>query len=115
MQCDGYRSLRLCFKDGFLRRTPQDFILHAAGARSVPVEQSKHTSIYLRVCKKEPCAMMVASEVGDYRLLGVALDQGLKELGYSSKKLNMELPASDKQQVLDLFCSRGQPCCYKVY
>ena len=27
----------------------------------------------------------------------------------------MELFASDKQHVLDLYCSRGKNCCYKFY
>ena len=27
----------------------------------------------------------------------------------------MELFASDKQHVLDLYCSKGKNCCYKFY
>ena len=27
----------------------------------------------------------------------------------------MELFASDKQHVLDLYCSKGKSCCYKFY
>ena len=69
---------------------------HGDGWESVPVEQSEHTSSYLRVCKKEPSTMMVASKTEDYQLLGDVLDQGLKELGYSREDLNMELFASDK-------------------
>ena len=46
-------------------------------------QQSEHTSSYLRVCEKEPSAMMVASKREDYQLLEGVLDQGLKELGYS--------------------------------
>ena len=53
------------------------------GWESVPLEQSEHTSSYLRVCKKEPSTMMVASKIEDYQLLGDVLDQGLKELGHS--------------------------------
>ena len=33
---------------------------HGNGRESVPLEQSEHTSSYLRVCKKERPAMMVA-------------------------------------------------------
>ena len=59
--------------------------------------------------------MMVASKAEDYQLLGDVLDQGLKELGYSREDLNVELFASDKQHVLDLYCSKGKNCCYKFY
>ena len=56
--------------------------------------------------------MMVASKTEDYQLLGDALDQGLKEFRYSREDLNVELFASDKQHVLDFYCSKGQNCCY---
>ena len=59
--------------------------------------------------------MMVASKAEDYQLLGDVLDQGLKELGYSLEDLNVEIFASDKQHVLDLYCSKGKNCCYKFY
>ena len=59
--------------------------------------------------------MMVASETEDYQLLGDVLDEGLKEVGYSREDLNVELFASDKQHVLDLYCSKGKNCCYKFY
>ena len=85
------------------------------GWESVPLEQSEHTSSYLRVCKKDPSTMMVASKSEDYQLLGDVLDQGLKELGYSREDLNVELFASDKQHVLDLYCSKAKNCCYKFY
>ena len=94
------------------------YVLHVdRGDRreSVVLEQFKHMSSYLRVCKKEPSAMMVASETEDYQLFGGAPDQGLKELRYCREDLNMELFASDKQHVLDLFCSKGQNCCYKFH
>ena len=54
---------------------------HGDGQESVPLEQSEHTSSYLRVCKKEPSAMMVASKLQDYQLLGGVLDKGLKLSG----------------------------------
>ena len=88
---------------------------HGDGWESVPLQQSEHTSSYLRICKKEPSTMMVASKTEDYQLLGDALDHGLKELGYSREDLNVELFASDKQHVLDLYCSKGKNCCYKFY
>ena len=47
------------------------------------------------------------------QVLGDVLDQGLKELGYSWEDLNVELFASDKQHVLDLYCSKAKNCCYK--
>ena len=59
--------------------------------------------------------MMVASKTEDYQLLGDVLDQVLKELGYSQEDLNVELFASNKQHVLDLYCSKGKNCCYKFY
>ena len=59
--------------------------------------------------------MMAASKTEDYQLLGEVLDQGLKELGYSREDLSVELFASDKQHVLDLYCSKGKNCSYKFY
>ena len=47
--------------------------------------------------------------------MGKVLDQDLKELGYSREDPSVELFASDKQHVLDLYCSRGKHCCYKFY
>ena len=84
---------------------------YGEGWESVLLEQSEHTCSYLRVCKKEPSTMMVASETKDYQLLGDVLDQGLKELGYSREDLNVDLFASDKQHVLDLYCSKGKNSC----
>ena len=81
---------------------------HGDGWDSVPLEQSEHTSSYLRVCKREPSTMMVASKTEDYQLLGDVLDQSLRELGYSLEDLNVELFASDNQHVLDLYCSKGK-------
>ena len=90
-------------------------VKHADGWESVPPEQSEHMSSYLRVCKRKPSTMMVASKTEDYQLLGDVLDQGLKELGYSREDLNVELIASDKQHVQDLYCSKEKYCCYKFY
>ena len=72
------------------------------GRESVPLEQSEHTSSYLRVYKTEPSAMMVASKTEDYQLLGDVLDLGLKEFGYSREHPSVEVFTSDKQHVLDL-------------
>ena len=88
---------------------------HSNGRESVPLEQSEHTSSYLRVLEEEPSNMMAASKTEDYQLFGEVLVQGLKELGYSREDLSVELFASDKQHVLDLYCSRGENCCYKFY
>ena len=59
--------------------------------------------------------MMVASKTEDYQLLGDVLDQCLKALGYFREDLNVELFASDKQHVLDLYCSKEKNCCYKLH
>ena len=88
---------------------------HGDGRESVPLEQSERTSSYLRVCKNEHSTMMVPSKTEDYQLLGNVLHQRLKELGYSREDLNVELFASDKKHVLDLYCSKGQTFCYKFY
>ena len=91
------------------------YVDHDSGRESVPLEQSEHTSSYPRVSKEEPSNMMAASKTEDYQLLGEVLDQGLKELGYSREDLSVELFASDKQHVLDLYCSKGKNCSYKFY
>ena len=90
-------------------------VKHGDGWESVPSEQSEHTSRYPRVCKRKPSTMMVGSKTEEYQLLGDVLDQGLKELGYSREDLNVELLASDKQHVQDLYFSKGKYCCYKFY
>ena len=51
--------------------------------------------------------MMVAAKTEDYELLGDVLDEGLKELGYSKEDPSAELFTSNKQHVLDLYCSKG--------
>ena len=91
------------------------YVDHCSGRESVPLEQSKHTSTYLRVSKEEPSNMMAASKAEDYQLLGEVLDQGLKELGYSREDVSVELFASDKQPVRDLYFSKGKDCSYKFY
>ena len=58
------------------------YVDHGSGRESVPLEQSEHTSSYLRLAEEEPSNMMAASKTEDYQLLGEVLDQGLKELGY---------------------------------
>ena len=91
------------------------YLDHRNGRESVPLEQLEHTSSYLRVSKEQPSNMMAASKTEDYRLLGEVLDQGLKELRYSREGLRVELLASDKQHVLDFYCSIGKTCGYKFY
>ena len=91
------------------------YVDHGNGRESVPLGQSEYTSSYLRVSNKAPSNMMAASKAEDYQLMGKVLDQGLKELGYSREYLSLELFASDKQYVLNLYCSKGKNCSYKFY
>ena len=91
------------------------YVDHGNGRESVPLEQPEHTSSSLRATREEPSNMMAASKTEDYQLLGEVLDQDLKELGYSREHLSVELFASDKQHVLDLYCSKGKNCSYKFY
>ena len=69
---------------------------HGDGQEAAPLEQIEQASSYLRVCKKEPSAIMVAAKTEDCQLLREVLDRGLKELGYSREDLTVELFASDK-------------------
>ena len=50
------------------------YVDHGSGRESVPLEQSEHTSSYLRLSKEEPSNMMAASKTEDYQLLGEVLD-----------------------------------------
>ena len=84
---------------------------HGDGGESVPLEQSKHTSSYLRVCKREPSTGWSPPKMRTISFLVWIL----KELGCSREDLNVELFASDKQHVLDLYCSKRKNCCYKFY
>ena len=91
------------------------YVDHGNGREWLLLEQSEYTFSYLRVSKEEPSNMMAASRTEDYQLLGEVLDQGLKELGYSREVMSVESFASDKQHVLDLYCSKGKNCSYKFY
>ena len=62
------------------------YVDHGSGRESVPLEQSEHTSSYLRLSKEEPSNMMAASKTEDYQLLGEVLDQGLKGVGLLSRR-----------------------------
>ena len=57
------------------------YVDQGEGRESVPLEQSEHTSSYLRVSKEEPSNMMAASKTEDYQLLGEVLDQGDEGVG----------------------------------
>ena len=83
------------------------YVDHGNGGESVPLEQSENTPSYLRVPKEGPSNMMVACRTEGYQLLGEVLKQGLKELGCSRESLRVEMFASNKQHVLDLYCSKG--------
>ena len=91
------------------------YVDHGDGKESVPPEQSEHTLSYLRVSNEEPSNMLVGPKTEYYQLLREVADQGLKELGCSREDMSVELFASDKQHVLDLYCSKGKNCCYKFY
>ena len=47
--------------------------------------------------------------------MGGVPDQALKELQYVREDLNTQLFVTDKQHVLDLYCSKGRNCCYRFY
>ena len=47
--------------------------------------------------------MMVASKTEDYQVLGDVLSHSLREPGHSREALKVELFASDKQHVLNLY------------
>ena len=64
---------------------------HGDGRESLPLEQSEHTSTYLRVCIRKSSAIMVTSKTEEYPLLGGFLDNGLKESGYCREDRNLEL------------------------
>ena len=84
---------------------------HPDGQELVPLEQSEHTLSYLRVCREQPSLMMVASQTEDYQRLRGVLDQGLKEFRYSEEDVKVDLLTSDKEHVLDPYCSKRQNCC----
>ena len=44
------------------------YVDHGSSRDPVPLEQSEHTSSYLRVSKEEPSNMMAASKTEDYQL-----------------------------------------------
>ena len=90
------------------------YVDHGNGRESVPLEQLEHTSSYLRVSKEEPSNMMAASKTGDYQLCREVLDQGLNELDYSREDLSVKMFSSDTQHVLDLHCSKGKNCSFKI-
>ena len=44
------------------------YVDHGSGRESVPLEQSEHTSSFLRLSKEEPSNMIAASKTEDYQL-----------------------------------------------
>ena len=88
---------------------------HGCGKESVPLEHNGQPFQHLRVCQKVPTTLMLAAKMEDYQLLGNVLDQGPKELGYSREDLTVEVFASDKQHVLDLYCSKGSNSSYQFH
>ena len=102
-----------------LSLTPQApyvlYVDHGEGRESVPLEQTKQASSSLRVCEKEPFTIMVAAKMEDYQLFEDVLDRGLKELGISREDLTVETFATDKQQILDLYCGKGRNCFNKFH
>ena len=49
------------------------YVYHGEGRESVLLEQSEHTSSYLRLSTEDPSNMMAASKTEDYQLLGEVL------------------------------------------
>ena len=81
---------------------------HGDGGESVPLEQSEHTSSYLRVCKKDPSTMMVTSKTEDYQLLGDVLDQGLKKWGGPAKTSAWSFSAATSNMSCTSTAARGK-------
>ena len=84
------------------------YVDHGKGRESVPLEQSEHTSSYLRVSKEEPSNLMAASRTKDYQLLGEVLDQGLNKLGYSREDLSVELFTATSNMSWTFTAARGR-------
>ena len=88
---------------------------HGHGEESLPLEHSGQDSTFLRVLKQIPARVLTTTKMEDYQHRKDILVQGLKNLGFNLEDLSVELFASDKQHVLDLYCSKGVNCCYKWY
>ena len=88
---------------------------HGGGQESVPLEQSDHTSSYLRACEKVPSAMMVASKSGDYQLLRGVLDQGLKESVYSQDRAERRAVRQRQAACPGTLLQQANNCCYNFY
>ena len=59
---------------------------HGSGREFVPLEQSEHTSSYLRLSKEEPSNMMAASKTEDYQLFGGSPRPGSEGVGLLSRR-----------------------------
>ena len=90
------------------------YVDHGSGRESVPLEQSKHTSSYLRVLKKDPSNLMAASKTEDYQLLGEVLDRGLKELGYSREDLRWSCSPATSNMSWTFTAARGRTAATNV-
>ena len=73
---------------------------------------ARHITYFFFGCRWRCCCSCVPE---DYQLLGEVLDKCLKELGYPREDPGVEVFASDKPHVLDLYCSKGKNCSYKFY
>ena len=58
---------------------------------------------------------MVPASTEDHQRLGEVPEKGLKQFGYSREDLTGGLFAIDKEQFLDLYCSKGQNGSHNVY
>ena len=59
--------------------------------------------------------LLAASKLEDYQLDKNILVAALKEMGFTLEDVNVELFATQRQHVLDLYCSPGMNSAYKFY
>ena len=73
-------------------------------------------SLPVTITGEEPSSqLLAASKLVDYQLDKKVLVEALREMGFTLEDVNVELFATRRQHVLDLYCSPGVNSAYKFY
>ena len=91
------------------------YLDHGKCRESLPLEQSEHTSSYLRVSKEEPSNMMVASKPEDYRTIGRSPRQRSEGVRLLQRRTERGVVRQPQATCIGSLLKQGENCCYKFY
>ena len=91
------------------------YVDHGNATESVPLEQSEHTSSYLRVSKEEPSNMMAASKTEDYKTIGGSPRLTSEGFGLLQRRPDCGVIRQRQATCLGPLLQQGKNCSYKFY